>query len=533
MSIYISSVKPFYSTLALVALLSLSACGGSNNSGGINQLINQPSQPVTWEKNKFEPEAKFVARCVSPRSGLFPGTSTAYPDRSGTVLQEKHWLRAWNNNYYLWYDEVEDQNPALFDNPIDYFQQLKTLATTSSGTNKDQFHFTIPTDEYLQQSQSGVSAGYGVTFSFINVDTPPREIVVAYTEPNTPASANLKRGTRILEVDGRDLVNTTDRADLAPINAGLFPFGTGETHTFKVQDVGSSTTRTITITSAVITSQPVQNVKIIDTDTGKVGYFTFNAHIGTAEKQLIDAISSFKDEDISDLIIDLRYNGGGAIYIAIELGSMIAGAEAANGQPVGTIKFNDKHADQNESSPFLTQTPANTPNPNVALPILNLSRVFVLTGPGTCSASELVMNGLRGVDVEVIQIGTTTCGKPYGFNPADNCGTAYFSVNFKTENAKGFSEYADGFSPVDTTEDAGVLLPGCSVKDDFTHELGDESEARLATALFYRDNGACPVSAGRAKGASALSSIDGNTIKPIWLNNMILHKPTVDKKTLK
>lgn len=511
--------------IIIVFFLFLSACGGSDNNSGINQLVGQSTEPPTWTKNEFEPESNFEARCVNPRSGTFPGTTQAYTDKTGTLLHESHWLRSWNNNYYLWYDEVNDQDPSGFDDPITYFHQLKTLATTSSGKLKDQFHFTIPTDEYLQQSQSGVSAGYGVTFSFISVITPPREIVVAYTEPNTPASINLKRGTKILEVDGLDLVNTLNNADLDPINAGLFPSKTGETHTFKVQDVGATTTRTITMKSAVITSQPVQNVKTINTATDKVGYMTFNAHIGTAEKQLMDAISSFKEEDVSDLIVDLRYNGGGSIYIALELGSMIAGTEVANGQSVGTIIFNDKHTDQNESSPFLTHTPSFTANPNQALPTLNLSRVFVLTGPNTCSASELVMNGLRGIDIEVIQIGTTTCGKPYGFNPEDNCGTAYFSVNFKTENAKGFSEYSDGFSPANTTQDAGVLLPGCSVKDDFTNELGDKAEARLAAALFYRNNGRCPASSKRAKDAiSSLSSIDGETIKPLWLNNMTMDK---------
>ena len=520
MNIKNARINTFGLFTVLIMPLVLSACGGSNNNGGTNQLSNQPSEPPTWTKNVFEPEANVIARCVNPRSGT--------SDKRGSVLHEQHWLRSWNNNYYLWYEEVADKNPALFDSPVSYFHQLKTFATTSSGKPKDKFHFSIPTDEYLQQSQSGVSAGYGVTLSFIK-NTPPRSVVVAYTEPNSPASEKLKRGTKILEVDGVDLINANSRAEVDTLLAGVFPKSIGETHTFKVQDVGLSTTRTITMSSAVITSQPVQNVKTINTDTGKVGYFTFNAHIGTAENQLIDAMSNFKDEDVSDLIVDLRYNGGGAIYLALELGSMITSAEAANGQPIGTIIFNDKHSDQNKTSPFLTHTPSNTPNPNRALPSLNLSRVFVLTGPNTCSASELLINGLRGIDIEVIQIGTTTCGKPYGFNPADNCGTAYFSVNFKTENAKGFSDYADGFSPENTTEGAGVLLSGCSVKDDFTHALGDESEARLATALFYRDNGACPVSAGRAKGASALSSVDGDTIKPIWLNNMILHKPAFDK----
>src|SRR3546814_10855822 len=81
------------------------------------------------------------------------------------------------------------------------------------------------------------------------------------------------------------------------------------------------------------------------------------------------------------------------------------------------------------------------------LPTLNLGRVFVLAGPGTCSASEAVVNGLRGVDVDVVLVGDTTCGKPYGFYPEDNCGLTYFAIEFQGINAKGFGDYADGFTP--------------------------------------------------------------------------------------
>ena len=91
---------------------------------------------------------------------------------------------------------------------------------------------------------------------------------------------------------------------------------------------------------------------------------------------------------------------------------------------------------------------------------MNLSRVYVLTGGTTCSASESIINGLRGVDVEVIQIGSTTCGKPYGFYPEDNCGTTYFSIQFKGVNAAGFGDYADGFSPSNTSGAAARRVPG-------------------------------------------------------------------------
>jgi hypothetical protein len=146
-----------------------------------------------------------------------------------------------------------------------------------------------------------------------------------------------------------------------------------------------------------------------------------------------------------------------------------------------------------------------------------LKRVFMLTGPGTCSASESIINGLRGIDLPVIQIGSHTCGKPYGFYPADNCGTTYFSIQFKGVNAKGFGDYADGFIP-NGTGVAGVT--GCQVADDFAHALGDPAEVRLATALGYAAGQPCPAPTGaQAPPRTALSAPAGSgdlVARPPW-----------------
>jgi hypothetical protein len=163
---------------------------------------------------------------------------------------------------------------------------------------------------------------------------------------------------------------------------------------------------------------------------------------------------------------------------------------------------------------------------NTAFPTLNLGKVFVLTGSGTCSASEAIINGLRGVNVDVIQIGATTCGKPYGFYPQDNCGTTYFSIEFKGVNAKGFGDYPDGFSPANP-QSTQAQLPGCSVADDFTHQLGDPGENRLESALAYRDLGTCvalATLATDASGAKSLSAVEGVVPKSIWQTNRILRE---------
>jgi carboxyl-terminal processing protease len=271
------------------------------------------------------------------------------------------------------------------------------------------------------------------------------------------------------------------------------------------------------MTSASITTVPVQNAHTLPAPNDKVGYLLFNDHIATAEKGLVDAITTLRDAGITDLVIDIRYNGGGYLDIASELAYMIAGPTATSGKTFEREMFNDKHPTMDPvtrqpltPTPFHDQAFGFSAPRGQALPYLGLHRVFVLTGSGTCSASEAVMNGLAGVDVDVIQIGSTTCGKPYGFYPEDNCGTTYFAIQFQGVNEKDFGDYADGFVP-------GGVLHGCAVPDDFKHALGDPAEGRLATALAYLQNGACP------EGFAAVPTTDAAVIpKAPWRQNRII-----------
>ncbi len=213
---------------------------------------------------------------------------------------------------------------------------------------------------------------------------------------------------------------------------------------------------------------------------------------------------------------------------------MIAGPVPTAGMTFNESIFNDKHPvtnpvtgqplapkqfhDEAIGAPF--NGTAGEP-----LPTLDLPRVFVLTGFGTASASELIMNSLRGVDVEVIQIGSTTCGKPYGFYPTDNCGTTYFTIQFRASNAKGFGDYSDGFSPANTAGVQGVPVPGCSVADDFGAQLGDPTEGRFAVALQYRDTQTCPAASGVAAGELTKPGPTVDELEPLvpkspWHTNM-------------
>lgn len=511
--------------------IGLAACSGSGSTDGTANPFNSgngnpPNQSPggTWTPGVYQPYASFAAQCASPRGA-------PYPDTQGSVLTENNWLRSWTNHLYLWYSEVPDLNPASYTSPLTYFDLLKTSATTASGQPKDKFHFTYSTAEWESLSQSGVEAGYGIEWVAFST-TPPRRFVVAYTEPSSPgAAAGVARGAELLAVDGADFVNGDTQAIVDTLNAGLFPESANETHTFRIRDV-SGTEQELSLTSAQVTRDPVPTVTTIPTSSGLVGYLLFNDHIATSEQELIGAINTLSNANIQDLVLDIRYNGGGYLAIASELAYMIAGSATA-GREFERLTFNDKHPTTDPvtgealaPAPFYTSTQITTPT--TALPTLNLTRLYVITGNDTCSASESIMNSLRGINFPVYQIGSTTCGKPYGFYAFDNCGTTYFSIQFKGQNEAGFGDYSDGFSPMNTSGSAaGERIDGCSVADDFTHALGDAAESRLAAALDYRAAGTCPAPSGSAPGAQLKSNLtldaaDGKMIRGPWRENRIL-----------
>lgn len=502
--------------VASLTLTGISACGGGGGSGSPSP--NPAPNPYT--AGVYQPESTFAAKCASPRSGTDPITSKAYPDMAGTSTDENNWLRSWTNDLYLWYSEVPDLDPSQYTTS-NYFPLLKTSAITASGAPKDKFHFIYQTSVWEALSKSNTDVGYGLQFDIIQ-KTPPRRIVVAFTEAGSAASqapASLARGATVLAVDGTD-INVTDSAGIAKLNAGLTPAAAGETHTFQVQDVGAATSRTVTLQSANVITKSVLNVQTISTATGAVGYLLFNNQLAQAETELVTAINTLKSAGVKDLVLDIRYNGGGYLDIASELAYMIADTNMTGGQTFELLQFNSKHPTTDPvSGTAITPTPFHNTTLGLSLaqgqplPNLGLQRVFVLTSGGTCSASESVINSLQGVGVQVIQIGTTTCGKPYGFYPADNCGTTYFSIQFRGLNARSFGDYTDGFTPssgMSASSGTSATLPGCVVNDDFTHALGDQNESLLFVALGYRMNQSCSVPpAGLAPGMSVKEIVRG------------------------
>jgi hypothetical protein len=528
----------------LLLAVALCGCGGGGGGGSPAPAPAPAPQSSGWVAGSFLPPATFAGQCIAPRNGVNPVTNQPYADVQGTLLSEENWLRSWSNDLYLWYDEIIDRDPRIYglNGTASYFDLLKTLATTPSGNPKDKFHFTYATTEWLALSQSGVAAGYGVEWEVV-ASLPPRRIVAAYVVSNPALAQTVKRGDVVLTVDGVDVVSANTRAEVDRFVAALFPAQAGETHVFTLQNSQSGSVRSVTMQAANVTAKPVQNSKWIDTPSGRVGYVQFNDHLATAEAELVTAVDYLRSSQIVDLVLDLRYNGGGYLDIASELAYMIAGTVPTAGQTFENVRFNSKHpsidpvtGEPLTPTPFHTTTLGFSTSPGAPLPTLNLPRVFVLTGPGTCSASESVINGLRGVNVEVIQIGSRTCGKPYGFYPAENCGTTYFSIQMVGVNAAGFGDYTDGFSPNNGSSGAGARLPGCSVADDFLHELGDPAEERLKAALAYRAGPSCPAPTGLSspfsvtKTVSAAASSDADFAaaavrKPRWREIRVLTPP--------
>jgi len=494
---------------ALVVPLSLLAACGGGGGGGSSE----------------------VAQSCSPNNPY--RVDATGPVRDASLTVEKQWVRSYVNDVYLWYDEVPNVNPAdplfsadttagFYTSINNYFNALLTPALTPSGKFKDQFSFTFPTRQWDELLNSGSSAGWGIEWHFDTFTTTSISgVKVAYVHANSPADgAGFQRGDVLTSIGGLPAsANTANAVDA--LLARLFP-AVGDRYAFVFTRGGGAVNGTIT--SGPVTLTPIDH-SILTVGASKVGYLLFNDHVLTSERPMINAIAAMQQQGVSDLVLDLRYNGGGYLYLASELAYMIAGPSRTAGRSFETTVFNNKQSARNEATPFFDL--ACVPDPvtfqcstDAPLPTLNLGRVFVLTGPNTCSASEGIINSLRGIDVDVRIIGSTTCGKPYGFFGASNCGITYFPLEFKGVNHKGYGDYADGFVP-DATGNSTDRVRGCAVADDLSRALGDPAEGQLAAALFHRANGTCPPAASPSREGplSASRAAAGHVAKPAALNN--------------
>lgn len=378
---------------------------------------------------------------------------------SCSVADQRAWLRSYLNEQYLFYANQGTPNEAATS--IDaYFQSLLYKPV-------DRYSYSQPTAQYVQFFTEGRQTGYGYSLTY--ADAAQTMLKVRYVEPASPvAAAGLQRGETIVSIDGYTPAQIVAGSP-APVTAAGIP------RSFTVTNAAGAT-RSFTVSSAdyPLTPVPINTVYSVPAaggGTAKVGYLLYSQFISGSSAALGTAIDNFRAAGVTELVVDMRYNGGGSTGVARNLASMIGGS-ALNSQTFAQFRYNDKLSANNFALAF---TSAGLP----AAPLEGLSRLIFITSPSTASASEILINSLKPFKT-VVQIGGTTFGKPYAFQPRESCGTTFSAVNIDTVNAAGVGGFTSG------------LAPTCTVADDLNHALGDPAEARLAEALGYVSTGACP-----------------------------------------
>ena len=429
-----------------------------------------------------------------------PGAGALMSDWSEptcTDNRQKNWVRSWLNENYLFYRDA----PLTRIDPDTYTGTVENLFldyTVRGVSSQDRFSFVLAQAEADAVFQSGTATNVGFT---LRRDASNAGIIrIAYVDPNGPAAAaGFARGMVLATVDGV----ATSFSIPAALSDKLFNSAPGTASEVGVQDTPGGPVRTLTVASANFATSPLIVDRVLPgTGTGYLAYNSFATPVG--EVQLADAFRRFAAAGVTDLVVDLRYNGGGFVHIAAQLGYMVAGQAQSSGKVFETFAFNDKRSAENTNIGFVntvTRLFGNDARAGEPLSALNLRRVAVLTSGSTCSASESFISALRGIDIDVVLVGGTTCGKPYGFTQADNCTLAYFGLEFEGRNNKGVVTPVTGIPAT------------CAAADDLDHALGDPAEQMLATALGYQLTGSCPVPALVA--ASATRSLLAGGVQTI------------------
>jgi len=395
------------------------------------------------------------------------------PPASCSVAEQKQWLGSYMDDWYFWYRLSPRPAPGPYADVQSYFDAL--LYTGSDPAfPADRWSRSESTESFNRFFGEGSTLGYGVSVAGLEVaGDPARPLYVRHVEPLSPAAAlGVQRGDEVRSINGRPVAEVIAAEDYSALTASLV----GERLTLELRRAGVQ--RGVTISAAVFALTPVSGTTVLSTGLGrKLGYVVVKDMIGQALAPLETAFSRFRAEGVNDVVLDLRYNGGGLVSTGGTLASYIAGTRG-QGRDYATLLYNDKQVASNQSFGFTPLSSA-----------LTLPRVFVLMGRRTCSASEQVINGLRGVGVEVVAIGETSCGKPVGSLPASACGRTYSVINFESVNERYEGRYFDGF---DAT---------CVVAEDFTAAQGGAADPLLAAARHHAETGQCPPQASQRQQA--------------------------------
>ncbi len=396
-----------------------------------------------------------------------------------TVPGRQDFLATYFNDNYFWYALSPKPAPGSAATVESYFDALLYrgggLIPNGNGAvwPSDRYSGFQTTESYNRFFGDGKTLGYGLAVNGLEaVAQRATRLFVRYVEPASPAAvAGVVRGDEVISLNGTPVASliTADNFSV------LTPAAAGNLLTAVVRNA-QGVQRTVPLAAAVYALTSVQNNKVVQSPGGRLmGYVTVKDMIDQADAPLTAAMQGFINQGVREFVLDLRYNGGGLVRVGRNVASQISGA-AANGQRFARLLYNDKQ--QANNSDFAFGNPSNWAGVN---------KVYVLMGPRTCSASEQVINGLLGVGVNVVAVGSASCGKPVGFQARDDgCGTTYSVTNFESVNARNEGRYFNGFAP------------SCQVSEDFTRPAGDPNDPLLVAAAFHVDNGSCPAGTGKS-----------------------------------
>lgn len=423
-------------------------------------------------------------------------------DELGPVsfLEIKNFIYDGMQLYYLYKPEVPELANDFFESRDARNDFLNSFDTPEnffySGVVAPVDRFSFITDDYreLERSFAGISKTSGIEYG-LSLDRNDPNFAFAwvrYVLPDTPASAaGVERGMLFNSINGERLT-TTANADgtyslsarsRELLNLDVFSIDLAE---FDTNDDLQPTGVSIDLTQVEYTENPVFIAKTLTVDNRKIGYLMYNAYRRNFDVQLNSAFAQFKADGIEDLVLDLRYNGGGSVETAIDLTSMITGQ--FNGQVITKQRWNPEiqaflESDDPES---LIDRFDNTISNGNAINSLNLSRLFVIGTGSTASASELTIIGLEPY-IDVQTVGTTTVGK---FQASI---TLYDSDNFSRNDDSLNPSHFYAIQPLVYTYEnsAGTVGPPSGIIPDFDLRenltnlgvLGDENEPLLSLAL--------------------------------------------------
>jgi C-terminal processing protease CtpA/Prc len=433
---------------------------------------------------------------------------------------------------YFWYSNVPTLDPvsSTYETAEDLLEVMKGYAKGTGSTVLDRYSFLDRTGDLNSQLQDGVSGSlkkvsgtsgdFGFEVSFARDANNKSYLFVLYADKNSPAGkAGLGRGDLITAING-DTALSYDGSTGAHVKKVVDAIYNSTAVALTVRKVGTSSTAATTSYNLATTSyniNPVLYDTVYTINGVKTGYFVFytytNVYTSTdaasPTKTVLDALfAKFKSEGISNLVVDLRYNGGGSVTTAEYLDSVIAPA-SAGGKPMYYYTYNDKLTANLDRVGLEASVnfPANTGG-------FSFNNVVFIVSNNTASASELTLNNLKPY-MNVKLVGQTTYGKPVGFitftlNDHDSTGKEnyladLYAINFATENSAHVGGYYSGITVDQTASDYIDVAWG-----------DDRYDENLYQALYYATNGSFAASSARR--------VVNNSNKERFVNQSLGHK---------